>query len=378
MTRKPGQDPQILLRVAEHFLRRRHFNDCRKYAHHVHKINPNFPGVSQILAVADVLLAANNKISTGNLTDWYAIMQLNRYTHNLDLITQRFNHLYAILNPSNNKFPFADEAFDFVTSAWCVLSNDVKKLEYDDNVRKLLNDEKSKSESKSESKSKGNCDFVFWTVCPYCYCCYEYPRVYLELCLRCDNEKCLKAFTCVEIDKPPNEVLMEGKYLCSGFLPVSSQNGSWSPFVPLRKEKSNVGDNADKFIEISDDDDDCGDVEVESKNEKSCNGNGEGVESVKVKVEKPTTAKVNVTRKKSVAKKTKKVTGAGNRVSKEGFVDKVERDRNVRYADNEDDGCENDFRCEDHGEPIDLLNVGEVEYFDADGDIFVSFQNGNM
>ncbi|KAI3775695.1 hypothetical protein L1987_45444 [Smallanthus sonchifolius] len=292
--RKPGTDPGILLRLSEQFLRRRHFDDCRKYALQAHQLNPNFPGVAEILAVADVLLNSKHQTPTGTLRDWYAVMQLDRYSPDSNLIKQRFNHLYGLLNPSHNKLPFADEAFDIVCDAWYVLSNPVKKLEFDDLLKKVVND----------------FDFTFWTACPYCYYLYEYPKVYMEQCLRCPNEKCLKAFTCVEIDRPPVEVLTVGKYICAGFLPVGFRNGCWNPFVPLVKQKVNCSDETDKFVEISDD-------EIEIERDEKNNG---GVGGLKIMEVDESVKKANV-RKKSVAKNTKKATGSGNRVRKQGFGD---------------------------------------------------------
>ncbi|XP_024992320.1 uncharacterized protein LOC112526238 [Cynara cardunculus var. scolymus] len=356
-TQKPRLDPGALLRVSDHFLRRRHFDDCRKYAHQAHQIDPNFPGISEIVAVADVLIASKCRISTGDVPDWYAVMQLDRYSDDSDLIRQRFNHLYGLLDPSNNKFSLAKEAFNIVCDAWYVLSNPLQKLEFDDALKKHLD------------------DFAFWTVCPYCYYLYEYPRVYFEICLRCPNDKCSKAFTCVEIDRPPAEVLMEGKYLCAGFLPVGFQHGSWNPFVPPKKEKVNASDDAGNCVDISDDDDD----QVETKSDKSLNVSieevHEGAGSVKMDGGMPT-MKPAMGRKKSVAKKTKKLTGVGNRVTKEGFVHREETELKVCSTDKDHEGCENDFSFGDLGGPIDPTNGGEVEFYDADGDILVSLQNG--
>ncbi|PWA50435.1 chaperone DnaJ-domain superfamily protein [Artemisia annua] len=97
---------------------------------------------------------------------------------------------------SVNKYAFADEALSSLFSAWNVLSNRVKKMEFDEKLRKAVKD--------------GEDEKVFWTVCPYCWYVYEYDRVYLGVFMRCCNEKCGRAFTCVEIDKPPEEVLSEG------------------------------------------------------------------------------------------------------------------------------------------------------------------------
>ncbi|XP_023735461.1 uncharacterized protein LOC111883369 [Lactuca sativa] len=336
---KPLPDPGTILRVAEHFLRLQHFTHCREYVQHVSEIDPNFPGVSQIRAVVDVLLASKNPLSTEIPHDWYAVMQLDRFSHDSDLIGRRFSQLYGLLDPSNNKFPFSDKAFDLVCDAWYVLSNPEKRLEFDDSLKRLLNDEKSKDTSV----------IAFWTVCPYCYHVYEFPRVYLELFLMCPNEKCSKAFTCVEIDRPPAEVLTQGNYICAGFSPLGFRYCNWNPFAPLKKQETKPSPVTGKFVQISDDEED---------------------EATKEKDVKDEAMKPPVRRIKMMAKRTKKVTGVGNRVTKEGFVHQQETNPSTHSPDNDDDDdddCEHNFS---------LGNVGEVEFHDGDDDILVSLQNG--
>ncbi|XP_076928311.1 uncharacterized protein At4g38065-like [Bidens hawaiensis] len=255
MDSKPGSDPRILLRLSEQFLRRRHFDDCRKYTHH---LNPDLPGVNEILAVAAVLLA-------GSIPDWYQVMQVNRYSNDSGLIKRKYDQLYGLLNPSVNKFAFANEALDVVRDAWRVLSDPLKKTEFD-----------------------------------------EFPRVYVGLCLKCPNDECGKAFTGLEIEPPPAQVLEVGKYVCSGFVMLGVRDGCWNPFVPVNKPKPKV---SEKFVEISDDEEESG-----------------VNDGVKVEVEKAV-----VGRKKSFAKSTKKVTGVGNRVRKEAFTRSEEEEDDCEY-----------------------------------------------
>ncbi|KAF5798391.1 putative DnaJ domain, Chaperone J-domain superfamily [Helianthus annuus] len=301
-TQKPGPDPKTLLHLSSQFLRRRHFSDCRKYAHQAHQLNSSLAGVTKILAVADVLLTTTYETPNGNVRDWYEVLQVDRYSQNLNLINKQYGRLYGLLNPCENTFPFADEAFEIVCDAWGVLSHSEKKFEYDCMVKKILEGEQ------------------FWTVCPYCYYLYEYPRVYLEGCVRCVNEKCGKAFTCVEIDRPPDEVLGVGGYVCDGFVMLGLKTGCWNPFKPVHKKKPDCGTGVrvdDKYVEISDDDDEDEDVDVDG----GCVNGGVKVEGGGVTVE-PMGA--NVGRKKSAARNTKKVTGVGNRSRKEAFVEPEE------------------------------------------------------
>lgn len=96
----------------------------------------------------------------------------------------------------------------------------------------------------------------FWTACPYCFYIFEYPKVYQECTLRCQN--CRKAFHAVQIPNPPpisgggkekeTQKGKENSFCCWGFFPLGfsmtawkkqnqfgNSNGSsnWVPFSPM-------------------------------------------------------------------------------------------------------------------------------------------------
>ncbi|KAK2437283.1 Chaperone DnaJ-domain superfamily protein [Trifolium repens] len=79
----------------------------------------------------------------------------------------------------------------------------------------------------------------FWTLCPYCYIYYEYPKKYEECTLQCQN--CQRGFHAVVIRSPPlNEI---DSSLCTwGFFPlgfsgdskdVNGASSNWNPIAPL-------------------------------------------------------------------------------------------------------------------------------------------------
>ncbi|KAL3635338.1 hypothetical protein CASFOL_019885 [Castilleja foliolosa] len=83
---------------------------------------------------------------------------------------------------------------------------------------------------------------TIWTSCPYCYYMYEYPSVYTDCTLRCQN--CKKAFQAVAISSPPPVADgQEGYFCCWGFMPMGfsmetwekSKNAAptWTPFSPM-------------------------------------------------------------------------------------------------------------------------------------------------
>ncbi|KAK8313974.1 hypothetical protein E1A91_D01G146200v1 [Gossypium mustelinum] len=118
-----------LLGIAEKLLQNRDFNGSREFAILAQETEPLLDGSDQILAVVDVLLAAEKRIN--NQHDWYSILQIDRRSEDNDLIKKQYRRLALLLHPDKNKFPSADHAFKLVADAWAVLSNISKKSLYD-------------------------------------------------------------------------------------------------------------------------------------------------------------------------------------------------------------------------------------------------------
>lgn len=93
----------------------------------------------------------------------------------------------------------------------------------------------------------------FWTACPYCYNLFEYPSVYEDCMLRCQN--CKRAFNAVVIEAPPvTGSDGEVNFCCWGYFPLGfAENGKdtggsaeWTPFstmfaCPIQGKKKNAG-----------------------------------------------------------------------------------------------------------------------------------------
>lgn len=119
----------------------------------------------------------------------------------------------------------------------------------------------------------------FWTACPYCYFLYEYPKVYEDCALRCQN--CKRAFHAAMIPSPPLTGKSDAYFCCWGFFPLgfsgkgknTAVSSNWNPistmFVcPLQgQEKRNtrssspkfIYDDEDVYVELSDESDDSDD-----------------------------------------------------------------------------------------------------------------------
>ncbi|GFY85899.1 chaperone DnaJ-domain superfamily protein [Actinidia rufa] len=204
-----------LLGIAEKLLQGRDLNGSRDFAILAQEADPFLETTDQIVAVADVLLAAEERIN--NHRDWYGVLQIERRSGDLGLIKKQYRRLALLLHPKKNHFAFADAAFALVEDAWAVLSNSARKSAYD-NELSLFSKVDSASDSAPKSSNQ-NQRSSFWTACPYCYNLYEYPRVYEGCCLRCQN--CGKGFHGAVLPAMPP--LVPGKeeyYYCWGNVPV--------------------------------------------------------------------------------------------------------------------------------------------------------------
>ncbi|XP_057959086.1 uncharacterized protein LOC131151720 [Malania oleifera] len=234
--------PIRLLTLSEQFLCRRNLTACRKCALLALRSHPDLAEADQILAIAEVLTA-----SAGDHPDLYAVLQVEPPCDDTRVIRSHFKRLALLLNPAENKFAFAQEAFDRVTYAWSVLSYPAKKAQYDaDAEQKQTPDQESPQRSSGKEETApsdgGLGGGTFWTVCPYCYYVYEYDRFYEGCCLKC--QACMRAFHGVAIAAPPPTIPGKDEYCCCsayfpmGFITPEGSGGGMGiqagwPFSPM-------------------------------------------------------------------------------------------------------------------------------------------------
>lgn len=229
-------EAERLLGVAEKLLQARDLNGCRDFAVLAQETEPLLDGSDQILAVVDVLIAAEKRIN--NQPDWYAVLQLDRRFDDLELIKRQYRRLALLLHPDKNKFPFSDAAFKLVADAWNVLSDSSSKAQYDNEffvfskvdlvAMKKQRENQPYQQDKLPVRRNGPApapaetpsrSASIWTACPYCYNLYEYPKAYEGCCLRCQN--CQRAFQAVVIQTlPPTVPGKDAYYCCWGFFPM--------------------------------------------------------------------------------------------------------------------------------------------------------------
>ena len=254
-------EAERLLVIAENLLQNRDLHGSRGFAILAQETEPLLDGSDQILAVIDVLLAAEKRVN--NHHDWYAILQVGVHSGDLDFIKKQYRRLAILLHPDKNRLVFSDHAFKLVAEAWAVLSDPGKKYLYDREIglasrvdltgpgwaqqdgTPFRRDGPSGLHPPGfDFRSSGNGTVrddpvatagedvrmrssTFWTACPYCYLIYEYPKVYEDCCLKCQN--CERCFHGVVIPSlPPLVPGQEAYFSCWGFFPMGFDLGKFN------------------------------------------------------------------------------------------------------------------------------------------------------
>ncbi|KAI9106974.1 hypothetical protein K1719_022502 [Acacia pycnantha] len=273
-----AEEAERLLGVAEKLLSGRDLTGSREFAILAQETEPLLEGSDQILAVIDVLIASDIRLN--NHLDWYAILQVDRRSGDIDFIKKQYRRLALLLHPDKNRFSHADHAFKLVAEAWAILSDPAKKSLYDKELgffstvdltapgwahqEKLPvrrpgpgsggggnqgfdfrnNGTNATRDAVADENSRWN-PSTFWTACPYCYLLCEYDKIYEGCCLRCQN--CERSFHGVSIPTlPPLVAGQEAYYCCWGFFPLTLATANsagkeaanpsgfpnWTPTVP--------------------------------------------------------------------------------------------------------------------------------------------------
>ncbi|KAI3720425.1 hypothetical protein L6452_21341 [Arctium lappa] len=101
---------------------------AKKFALKAQSLYPGLDGISQLLAILDVYVAAENKIN-GEL-DYYGILGVSPLADD-DTVRKHYRKLALSLHPDKNKSIGADGAFKYVSEAWNLLSDKDKRTTYD-------------------------------------------------------------------------------------------------------------------------------------------------------------------------------------------------------------------------------------------------------
>ncbi|KAH6831520.1 hypothetical protein C2S53_019599 [Perilla frutescens var. hirtella] len=204
--------------IAEKKMQSNDFEGARKFALKAKNLYPELENITQMLSICDVHCSAQRRL-LGSEKDWYGILQVEKLADE-STVKKQYRRLALILHPDKNRFPGAEGAFKLISEANALLSDQAKKVAYDNKIRVLsrsaaanppnLHINRSSQFNKQYSTQNNNISNgfsglyqqatqlpSFWTCCPFCSTSFQYLRQYVKKSLVC--QKCTKGFVAYEV-----------------------------------------------------------------------------------------------------------------------------------------------------------------------------------
>lgn len=191
-----GREEALRLKtLAEKKYTANNIQSALKYAKRAHKLESSLEGLSEMITAFKIICDAATPIfpaiteSTSGLPpDYYKILQLEHFSH-INAIKKQYKKLALTLHPDKNPLPASEEAFKFVGEAVRVLSDKIRRKEYDMRLRIVI-------QSQTEGVAGVGAE-TFWTACSTCRLLHKFERKYLGQILMCP--RCKKCFKAVEV-----------------------------------------------------------------------------------------------------------------------------------------------------------------------------------
>lgn len=188
--------------IAEQKMKNGDFEGAKKFALKAQKLFPGLDNISQFLTVCNVHHCAKHKLY-GSEMDWYGILQIEQSADESS-IKKQYRKLALLLHPDKNKFAGAEAAFKLIGEANMILSDQMKRSQYDMKCRisvkstpkptsyssnrayDSMNNYKNGSSKFTSSDSYQQAPHLtFFTICSACGNRCQYYKDFVNKLLRC-------------------------------------------------------------------------------------------------------------------------------------------------------------------------------------------------
>ncbi|KAA8525830.1 hypothetical protein F0562_007685 [Nyssa sinensis] len=203
------QEALRLKTLAEQKYNDSNLKSALKYAKRARRLCPKLDGVAEMVTAFKILRVAakanattfaaaasaadddNGEVGVSRAPDWYKIIQVEPFSH-INTIKKQYKKLALTLHPDKNHFVASEEAFKLVGEAFRVLSDKIRRKEYDMKLRIAM-----QSAATEAGGSAWGAVETFWTACSTCRLLHQFERRYLGHNLMCPS--CKKSFKAVEV-----------------------------------------------------------------------------------------------------------------------------------------------------------------------------------
>ncbi|XP_043726070.1 uncharacterized protein LOC122672664 [Telopea speciosissima] len=192
-----GEEKQEAVRlksIAEKKYIQSELKPALKFAKRAQRLHPQLQGISELVTALDILRIASKESTTHTsaLPDWYKILQVEPFSH-INSIKKQYKKLALLLHPDKNTSVASEDAFKRVGEAFQVLSDKVRRKEYDLKLRISLQSQATAAAATTTSSSVG----TFWTACTTCRLFHQFEKRYIGHRLMCPS--CKKSFLAVQV-----------------------------------------------------------------------------------------------------------------------------------------------------------------------------------
>ncbi|KAG7546892.1 Chaperone J-domain superfamily [Arabidopsis suecica] len=136
--------------IAKRKVAENDYNGAKLFANKAQDLYPKLDGLRQVMMLIDVYISAGNKIIGGE-SDWYGILGVDPLADE-EVVKKQYKRLALLLHPDKNNCEGAEGAFKLVLAAWCLLSDKVKRIAYDQ--KRKLSEVKPKRSRKQKQPPK--------------------------------------------------------------------------------------------------------------------------------------------------------------------------------------------------------------------------------
>lgn len=200
---RPKEEALRLKTLAEEKYNSGDLNSAVTYANRARDLNPSVSGLPEMLTAFEILRAAAVPV-LGSTTekqkptpDYYRILQVQRFSH-INSIKKQYKKLALTLHPDKNPFEASEEAFKLVGEAARVLSDKIRRKEYDTRLRIAMQSEAAQAVALGPEEAGE----AFSTACSDCGLLHQFERKYVGHNLICPS--CKKTFKATEVKEGRN------------------------------------------------------------------------------------------------------------------------------------------------------------------------------
>ncbi|GMQ04176.1 hypothetical protein CsSME_00049687 [Camellia sinensis var. sinensis] len=229
-TQQEREEAHRLKTLAEQKYKSSNLKSALKYAKRAHRLFPKLDGLSETLTAFKILRVAATASAT---LDWYKVLQIEPFSH-INTIKKQYKRLALALHPDKNPFAASEEAFKLVGNAFRVLSDRIRRKEYDMKLRIAM-----QSAAMAEGGGGGAVD-AFWTACSTCRLLHQFERKYLGHNLMCPS--CKKSFKAVEVSESVSGGEEEDKVGTRSSARIRARGGEKSGSRELKRKMISVGE----------------------------------------------------------------------------------------------------------------------------------------